>query len=508
MNQDLKIIKKKYGEKMMHLCRSLFPTILEKHPGVLSKIITMMFAPNRKLYDDIERFNYEAEFRNFIYGIYENLKCVKDERKGYVADPITLLKQAGYTLYECKTEEDIQKFKKYYAKGEELCTFKENRLNKCYVYFAVKDGADKLKRSDFTNPCRQDVYGTSVISIQFTRDKSHTLSIKNRYNHTVSNPDATFSNNLDNIIMGLSQSFANYYGLKQRYAKITDFDMHGYVRANDGKYYKYNYERDNVYYCPGNIVIDNFKVYEYPCEKYLVADYFIVDLVNKKIINKTCDSFTATIPEIKKINVVNEESYKKVTITPVTGEDIIITLDDDGKIVGYKNNNVVEINDNFLLYNTVLEEIELNQARRIGNNFLMNNHIMMKISLPNVAVISGNFMPHSNIQEVDLPSAMIVEKYFLGYNFTLKHLELPNVIKIGRFCLTSNNKLETIILPKVEVIEHNSFMCVKMLVHFYAPKVKSLPYGFGNIKILNRNNINGVNNYLSNKGKRKNLENN
>ena len=128
------------------------------------------------------------------------------------------MRQAGYTLYECKSEEDIQKFRKYYTDKEMLCTFTSgNRLRNNYVYFAVKDGADKLKRSDFQNPERQDAYGTSVLSIQFTRDASHTLSIKNRYNHTVDNPDATFSNNLDNIIPGLTNSFAKFYGMRQLY---------------------------------------------------------------------------------------------------------------------------------------------------------------------------------------------------------------------------------------------------------------------------------------------------
>ena len=33
---DLKLIKDKYGEKMMHLCRELFPTIIDNNPGVLA----------------------------------------------------------------------------------------------------------------------------------------------------------------------------------------------------------------------------------------------------------------------------------------------------------------------------------------------------------------------------------------------------------------------------------------------------------------------------------------
>ena len=62
---------------------------------------------------------------------------------------------------------------------------------------------------------RQDEYGTSVISIQFDRDDTHTLSIKNRYNHKVEKPDATFSNNLNNIVAGLTKSFADYKGMRQ-----------------------------------------------------------------------------------------------------------------------------------------------------------------------------------------------------------------------------------------------------------------------------------------------------
>ena len=39
MNYDLKQIKDKYGEKMMHLCRELFPTLLETE-GLLFKLLS------------------------------------------------------------------------------------------------------------------------------------------------------------------------------------------------------------------------------------------------------------------------------------------------------------------------------------------------------------------------------------------------------------------------------------------------------------------------------------
>ena len=59
MNRDLKIIKKKYGEDMMHLCRSLFPTILESD-GKLSEIMLNAFAESRELYHDIVSNNVVA----------------------------------------------------------------------------------------------------------------------------------------------------------------------------------------------------------------------------------------------------------------------------------------------------------------------------------------------------------------------------------------------------------------------------------------------------------------
>ena len=200
-------------------------------------------------------------------------------------NPFELLKKAGYNLFECQTEEEIQSFKRYYEPNERICTFNGNRLSICHVFFAVKENVDEIKRKDFSDPQRQDAYGTSVISIQFTKGDVNTLSIKNRYNHTVNQPDATFSNNLENIIPGLTYSFTKHYNLNINQNDSKDLELPGYVLANDGKFYKYNYEINNIYYCPDNIIIDRFGVKKdyQEKEKYILADYFLIDLVNKKV---------------------------------------------------------------------------------------------------------------------------------------------------------------------------------------------------------------------------------
>ena len=375
MENDLKIIKKKYGEKMMHYCREELSIILEKN-GLLSKLLLDHFNESHILYDDIVKEDKLNEFKNYIYSLIDvenNMKI--DINK----TPYELLSEAGYNLYECKTEEDIQSFKRFYSKGEELCTFRGNRLEKCYVFFAVKKDVEKIKREDFLNPKRQDEYGTSVISIQFTK-KDNTLSIKNRYNHTVNNPDATFSNNLDNIIEGLTQSFNKYYGFNVK-SKSSNFELENYVYVAD-KFYKYNYEINNIYYCLDNIVIDNFEVKKYDKEKYILFDYFLLDLKEKKLYSNINDSFVDTIVDINKINIVKKESEKEIHLIPNNGEEIIITLDNQNRIIKYINNNILECGYDFLRRNEVLQEIELPNLVECGYSFLYHNEVLQKIELP------------------------------------------------------------------------------------------------------------------------------
>lgn len=403
MEHDLLRIKKKYGEEMMHLCRKLFPTLLEE--GILASLLESHFYPSHELYRDIVSHSLVSSFRDFINNFD---KKPKKENIVSCLSPKDLLSKVGYDLYECKEESDIQKFKKYYAPGEELCTFKGNRLQSNYVFFAVKKNALYLKREDFLYPKRQDEYGTSVISIQFSKDANHTLSIKNRYNHHVNDPDATFSNYLDNITPGLTDSFEKTYGLVQKHINNA-FELPGYVKAGDKRFYKYNYKINNIYYGTDNIIIDNFDVHKYPKEKFIIMDYFILDLQSKKIYlydPNVHDAFHLSIPKINKIAIVNKNTLKIITMYTIGGI-IEIILNKNNQIVFVYNECAVYIFDYFLYRNRTIQSIDLPNVEQVGDCFLYFNQSIRDVCMPKLRMKGKGFFyylynNHSSVFNINM----------------------------------------------------------------------------------------------------------
>lgn len=473
MNKDLKIIKKKYGENMMHLCRELFPTILEKE-GILSQVILDSFEVSHELYNDLISNNLEAIFKNYIY---ETLDYKIDKIVKITKTPKELLSEAGYDLYECHTENEIQKFKKYYSPGEELCTFEDRRLKKYHVFFAVKKNIEEIKRANFHNPERQDLYGTSVLSIQFTRDDTHHLSIKNRYNHTVVNPDATFSNNLDNIIPGLTDSFEKCYGMVQKY-NSNNFEIPNYVCVG-GKYYKYNYEIGNVYYCLNNIIIDNYKVKRLDKGRYILLDYYILDLQNKEIKSyQPNDSFPSTIGKITKIEVEKDQEEKRIKIETVNG-NVFISLDKNNNIIYYQNDTVKKISGNFMGYNVTLSNLKLPQAQIIENSFLYHNKALEVIELPECRETGKDFLSsNTSIKNVYLPKVKIIGEGFLRNNEALESIELPECRKIGDYFLDKNPNIENVYLPQVQTIEDDFLTYNQALETIELPKCRKIGRNF------------------------------
>ena len=492
MNSDLKILKKKYGENFSKLCKNLFPSILEEE-GTLVSIITSLFKESHFLYDDLIKYNMVYSFQKLVMNEYgKKTNSVIDTGKS----PYELFKEQGYTLKECHTNEEILSYKKYYAKGEELCTFNDNRLKTNRVFFAVKDNALEIERK--SEPQREDEYGTSVLSLQFTLDTNY-LSIKNRYNHTVKNPDATYQNNLENIAEGLTYSFEKYLGIKQSNAQ-GDFEIPNYVRTADGKYYRYNFEVNNKYYCPDNIIIDSFNEVSFPKEKYILFDVFLLDLVDKKLekYDKSCyDGAEKIFSNIKSIKIENNGDTKGIYI--ICEDDIrvyfqlnkynqIISVVMDGveiipsffllrslSIKSFSSKDTIKIGDYFLTKCENLEYIYLPKCENIGNSFAYSSKLLKSINLPNVRKIGDEFLTCNEIIEnIYMPNLQAVGNSFLYYNEKLKTLFLPNLERIGNYFMNENISLEKCDLPKLNKVGSSFLARNTCLKEFNAPNIMTI----------------------------------
>lgn len=501
----------------MVYCRSSFSSILEV-PGLLSKLIIDNFYPSFDLYNDLVSNNKLIEFEDYIY----NISGIKFDVGSVdtVLSPREIFDKLGYDFYECKSEDDINKFKKYYFKGEELCTFLSNRLSRCYVFWVVKRNALELNREDYVSPRREDEYGTSVMSIQFDRSKYNRLSIKNRYNDTINNPDATYGNNLDNIYPGLTRSFYNTYGLLSRNSLECNFDMNSYVYCS--KFYKYNYCYNGIYYCTDNIIIDNGKVIEYPKEKYVVFDYYILDLVNKKLScydSSIDDSLMGVVGSIVSIKIYNDKvkMCKYINIINDREEEFRFVLSRDNKLIGIENNTcevlpdrfmimnrylkelclynlssvgndvlysntdleymkcdgVLSIGDDFLRSNIKLSFVVLPCCKRIGSCFLSSNRILSNVVIPNVEVIGKNFM-FSNIflSSIECNSLRYLDSNFLYNNDSIRFIKFDSLVRVGNYFMFNNKKLTDISFDSLEVIGDNFLMNNLNVSMVNLPRVK------------------------------------
>lgn len=442
--KELKKIKKIYGEKFKNLCRDMFPDIIEQE-GTLLSILEKTFSHNCiSLYEDITECHLENDFKKLIYAKFAPKQERNTEEQNEDRNPYEILADAGYELIECKTEEDIQKFRDFYAPNEVLCTiYNGGRLATRYCFFAVKKNVAEIRRENFTKPDKEDEYSTSVLGIQFTKTKPCTVQIISRYNHTIGNPNCTLENKLDNLKPGLEQSFTKL--LKER---GLDFDssqseqnskIPGYTVANDGKYYKYNKEINGVHYCPKNIVIWGGKVLEF--YGAIVIDNFCVDIGDKKI------EFLDTSLSDPFVDYFKNKDIKKISVEKATEHDgriikvyldekekpVIIGINKNNQMVSYENPYIQQIGDNFLRHNTTLTKLSLPELKKVGNWFLFHNIVLSTLYAPKLQQVGD---------------------YFLSHDYALTKLDLPELKKNGegfapRYC----SRLIEVNIPNIPELE-------------------------------------------------------
>lgn len=418
MDKDLKYIKENYGKKMMELCKKLFSKLLN-FENLLPKLLESNFAHSKLLCEDIIKYKQEEQFKIYIYGLLHEANTGKT--------PEELLQQVGYTLFKCDSYHEFYQFiGKYYDSFQKPCAFSDEK----HIFFAIRNDVQETPRGIYKSWQREDQYGRSVLCIIFSKGKVNNLEIISRYGRKVNNYNFTYYNNLENIIPGLTKSFEHKYNLKINQNGIGTFELPEYIKANDGKYYRYNYKSVNTYYGPNNIIINNYDVitkYQ-DKERYLIIDEYIIDLQEKIITtyNKIRDGFIDSINKIEDI-IIEQKGENRIIKIKCRKNYIEIEIDESNRIIGYKNNKIKKITEDFMGINKTLKTLELPNVEEIGDYCLIKNEELENLYAPNLKKIGNGFLKINNkLKTLTLPNLIDFGHQFLYFNTVLKIIETPN----------------------------------------------------------------------------------
>ena len=391
-------------------------------------------------------------------------------------NPLELLNDAGYDAFVVTSEKQKNSIKKYYRTGEEICTFRDpHRHEKYYMIHAVKRGADHIKPSD--HPEREDEYGTSVISIQIAKTGGF-ISIKNRYNHTVNNPDATFNNNPDNIICGLSNSLRKYFNVEFNTTKNPLPD--DYRMVNDQLVY-FNHEIDNTYFGPdyyfsGSTITKLNTSYE------VMLDCFILDTRTGEVkdvvgIKGATHKMLQSLLKDKKISVRTNPNRKQERM--IFADDTHVLSFEKGSITELNLPDTKRIEDSFLLHNKNLRKLYVPKLEYVGNEFLPANEGLTELDLPSLKEVGYRFLSfNKSISKFNAPRLEKTASCFLMENMNLTELVLPCLIEIGDHSMDTNTILSSFFAPKLERIGPLFLMQNLALKELDLPLVKEIGGGF------------------------------
>jgi hypothetical protein len=544
-------LKKKFGETAAKAIRENIPFALD-YPTEFAEFITKKIPVKEDIAFVVKNLSQRLDGL-FRLESDKNIETVNVKNK----TPEELSKEAGYVFHRPESENDILAFKKDFENGEVLCTYNdvEGRMQGHFIFWLRRNDAESVLPAkkitqeylkgnsegsslwrgylgakglklvdgsyDLSNltASRQDPYGTSSMSVQIGR-RGGNISIKNRYNHTVNNPDATFGNDLNTIIDGLNDAVFGIEGVPK--AGSQELRLPDNITSDSqGRFFKYDSELENIYVSQHGYVNDGEITLIDKSYQRMIDDYVFDSKSN------TIQSVTMSMSIIKDISNINFEK-NKITVDSKDGKfefelvnGILNKLESNSEIINsgflrYNNSlesvslpNVRKINDEFLYLNKKIESISLPNVEYIGDAFLRNNTILNSISLPKVKEIGVNFLyrnkelesislpkiedigqffiyHNENLKSISLPNVKNISDDFLYHNYKLRNISLPNVEKIGGGFLFYNTSLNSISLPNVEKIGSSFLPMNKLLESISLPRVKSIGSSFiGNNDYLN-----------------------
>ncbi len=391
-----------------------------------------------------QNYNRKINGKHFSYA----------SKKEALQDVFNLLNEAGYNAFHATTEEEKNKIKKYFRKGEELCTFDDPMRHLThFIIHCVKKNVAEIQPSP--TPIRDDAYGTSVISIQI---RDGFISIKNRYNDNVAAGDSTFDNDPERIIPGLSGALkaATGYDFKSDAAYPEGFLVF------QGKILRYHSEKNGIF-VGENFYLKNKEIHEIqPSHQYLMGVY-LWDTETKKVQcltdAKQSDEFIRVLEREligKQINIKikseRDESGKILSVKrELYADDTLIAVTDRGRLTELYLPTTTEIHDNFLTKAPSLQIIRAPHVRVFGNNGLSD-------------------VPH--LVTADFPALETVGFGFLRYPKSLRLFEAENLLLLEENSLETPQCMERVRLPKLKKAKSHVLSIVPQLISIVAGEVE------------------------------------
>ena len=452
------IIKKQNGEH--------FAKIVRKFDSSLFEIENLPFV--------VQYAGREAEPLLDFLSMLKNvtIKDVKNPK-----NPFDLLQQAGYKAYLADTHQKQNEILKYFAKGEELCTFEDDtRYQKYFLIHCIKEGAELLERKNFSHPKREDEYGSSVISIQILK-RGGFIKITNRYNHVVDYPDNTFNSNPDKIIDGLSAAIKNYFKVDFSASQVPLPE--GYLYLN-GQIVEYDYERDNIYFSSSYFVEDG-KIIKINKDYQLIADRFVLDLKERKILNplNEHDSFPKVMNEELKTkkNLVVEKKDSHTWVLLGDKQTLMVVTDNLIKILNLTETK--EIPPCFMSYDTRLQSIHAPNVRIMGRNSLKKAPKLESFLFESLELLAERCVCSSELKALFMPNIKKIgdqcfSLYYMRNPGSLRQLSLPLLQEIGWGCF-SGYKIDELYLPSCRKIGGSFGSSYSEFKTAYVPELEEFP---------------------------------
>lgn len=332
-------------------------------------------------------------------------------------------------------------------------------------FYPTKSLLDDIKNSEMTENFIKTIFKEYA-------ERNHSLvdSLK-KFKYFFTTSIAKGSKTLSGRVLAeLEPSIKSFFKYINSLNEEINLELTNYIKAKDGKFYRFSchssvYGRD-IYCCADNIKIENLKKEVLDKSRYILMDNFILDLQDKKVeevADRYFEKFIDSLGHIKNIEVVETPFGRDVKFDSDfeyirEPSPVIIRLDKENNIVGYINNNILELGDCFLSKSTKLETIEAGRVRKIGECCLSGNLSMKRIFLPNVREIGSCFLEkNTNLEEICLPKLKKLgfNSFLFGGKFEV--VDLPELEEMSSDCFAFAKDVKQINLPKVKRIGRDVF---------------------------------------------------